>query len=66
MLPADKRPTATTANQHAFTYQLCQRLAQRIARHAELYGQLALGGQFHARLQLLFFNQRPHTRCDLV
>ncbi|MNI89568.1 hypothetical protein D3C73_1469830 [compost metagenome] len=28
MLPADKRPAAATAEQYAFTDQLCQRLAQ--------------------------------------
>ena len=66
MLPADKRPAATTANQHAFAHQFRQRLAQRVARYAELYGQLALSGQLHARFQVFFINQRPHTIGNLV
>ena len=66
MLPAYKGAAAATAHQHPFANQRRQRLTQRIARHAKLGGELAFGGQLHARFQLLFFNQRPHARGNLV
>ena len=66
MLPADEGAAATTAQQHAFIDQHRQRFAQGIARDAELGGELAFSGQSHARLQLLFFNQRPDATRHVV
>jgi hypothetical protein len=66
MLPAYKSAAAATAEQYPFANQRRQRFAQGIARDAELGGQLAFGGQFHARFQLLFFNQRPYARGNLI
>ena len=67
MMPAIRKgAAAATAHQYPFADQRRQRLAQGIARHAKLGGELAFGGQLHARFQLLFFNQRPHARGNLV
>ena len=66
MLPAHKGAAAATAYQYSFADQRRQRFTQGIARHAKLGGELTFSGQFHARFQLLFFNQRPHARGNLV
>ncbi len=58
MLPAHKGAAAATAYQYPALDQRRQRFTQGIARHAKLGGELTFSGQFHARFQLLFFNQR--------
>ena len=66
MLKADESATAATAQQYPFIDQHRQRFAQGIARDAELSGELTLGGQSPARIQLLFFNQRPDATGYIV